>query len=184
MKKNYKETDHENRRRILESVNPRVTIMKEATNNTNPITKRNYTEDDNTEIGIRRLYSNVIYIDSSGLIECQKALARMELRDNRLGIYEHGRFIDTLSKLISDYNKARLTLSSITDASGLDSALSATDNKIANEFFKITFEGLIADRERADRERGEKEKVSYNPISISKIENSKREVCNEGIRRN
>lgn len=165
MKENYSGTDHENRRKIIDSVNPRITMMGDATNYTNPITGRAYVPEDNLELEIKGLYSGIIHIHSTGLIECQKALAGMDVREGKLGIFEYGRFLDTLSKLILNYREAELDLSSITDASGLDNALTSIDKK-ANKGGWNWFKDI---QEREERETimmiKNKEPRYYNPLN-------------------
>lgn len=121
MKQNYP-TDHENRRRILESLNPRITVMGEATQIINPITGGEY----------HPKKENVYYpeIKGSELIQLQRTLARMDSRDGKIDDITYAVFSENVDDLLQAYKISpltHLTIDSITDANGLDLALKAVE---------------------------------------------------------
>lgn len=136
MKKNYQGMGQENRRRILESVNPGETMMNEATNEINPITGKSYEgiwydnkwfHNKSAKEGPPLGY----FITQHPSIMCQLRLAKMDKDIGRLEHKKFEKFIDALSDLALLYGNPRMTLSSIRDAYGLDIALRAVE--IMNE---------------------------------------------------
>lgn len=156
-------TDTQNRKQILEQMNPRKTVMDEATQRINPITGKAYEDqftiraelmrdlfgiyDKDMLIGykIRPKKNDIDYIingtdvkpieRSSDLIDYQKALARMDVREGKdiRGVkftqQEYIKFLNDVEELIDTYNNSdNLTIRTINDAHGLDVALTQVEN--------------------------------------------------------
>lgn len=123
-------------------MNPRQTIYGKATQTTNPITGRPYETDFIPQSELRRIKKDYslkernsnMYIKSlfsllpkpNQIIELQKALGRMEVREGKLPELFYAQFLDDIYKLDNLYaQNPDLTLESITDVNGLNTALRA-----------------------------------------------------------
>src|SRR3989304_9307973 len=146
------------RRNALNSKsNPRQTIYGEATQTLNPLTGNPYadgmfmpeSEIRDIERSLKTENPDMFYLNkhtffgvlpnkkyffvpqrTNEAIELQKALGRMEVREGVTHDYMFGMFLDEVEGLVDTYAKnPALTLDSITDVNGLNSALRAVERE-------------------------------------------------------
>ncbi len=135
-------SDNENRKKILEGLNPRKEIPNEATNRINPLTGRPYLDDPSIDSWINpylekyvlknymsKDITNIMYKESykpqtNDFIEYQLALARMDVREGKMSSFDYSGAERLIKKLVDRMNKSNVPLSLISSANGLDQALS------------------------------------------------------------
>ena len=154
--------DTQRRKQLNEQTNPRKTIYGEATQTLNPLTGKPYIE--NFVAGLDDADSDADYVSNvlkevfpnrpapkrrtSDFIECQKTLARMDVRENKMPSQDYIQALLDLKVLAKEFAKSpMLTIDSIKDAAGLDQALRLIDRT------RITPHNIEEYMERLAKER-------------------------------
>ena len=117
------------RRRILnEELNPRVTIMGEATQSINPITGQEY----NAGMPDYKIIDQVVLsptlrgavgYNMSEFMKYQISLACMDLSDKKMSYDSYSTVSEHIRQLIMQMNKAKISINSISSPESLDDAL-------------------------------------------------------------